>query len=158
MFKTTTTELFKVYSMVKNILDLDNELSEITVNQGQIILECSNMVEFAKFDALRVFVGRDPDDITTFEDKLFIGYRYLNFEEDGLTDEVKLLLNTINEISNYVCKCPILEFRLANEYIKVYLDKPNIKIKDIATLDEIFTSEGVLQTGEQRPYVLYIKD
>ena len=158
MFKTKTKDIFTVFSRIRNILDLDGELSEIAVNQNQIIFECSNIIEFHKFNALRVLMGIDPNDITTFENKLFVAYRGILDNNEEITSEPKLLMNTIQEVSNYVCKCPILEMRISNEYIKVYLDKPNIKISDIIKLDEIFSSEGVLQTGEQRAYVLYVND
>lgn len=156
MFKTEADRLFKIFEMVKNILDLDNELSEVVVNRNQVIFECSNMIEFHKFDALHILMGIDPTDITTFEGSLYIAYRGIS-KEEGVTDEVNVLLDTIEEISNHVCQCPILEMRISRDFIKVYLDKPNIKIKDVAVLDEIFSSEGVLQTGEQRAYVLYVR-
>lgn len=151
-------QIFRIYSRAENILDENNELLDIVVNKDQISLRCKNYIEFHKFDALKPLMGLSPDDISIFSDNLYISYRGISGKIDEASDDVKVLKQIIDSIAEHICQCPVLEMVITSYYIKVYIDKPNIKIKDLADLDKIFESEGVLETGEQRAYVIYVKE
>lgn len=150
--------IFKIYARVENILDEENELLDIIVNKDQISFRCRNYLEFIKLDALKPLMGLLPKDISIFSDNLYISYRGISEEIENASNDVKMLKDVIDLISEKICQCPILEMVITDYYVKVYIDKPNIKIKDLAGLDEIFESEGVLETGEQRAYVIYVKE
>lgn len=151
-------EIFKTYKKVANILDGDSQLLDIIVNRDQIAFKCKNFVDFEKFNGLKPLMGLSPSDISIFMDNLFISYRGIEGNIDEASNEVKLLKKMIDLVSDHVCQCPVLEAVVTGYFVKIYIDKPNIKLKELAELDKIFEAEGVLETGEQRAYVIYVKD
>lgn len=154
-------DAYNLYKDLSNILG--EELNEISIFQNQIILKCKNFLDMKVLTSLVEVMGMNPTDVSIFENELCVSYRLI--DEYSTTDTVHQLMLLMGDISDCICTCPVLEMAVTDQYIKVYLDKPNIKIKDIAKLDDVmnvelpaglFQFEGVLQIHEHRPYVLYV--
>ena len=63
----------------------------------------------------------------------------------------------LQEIGDHICQCPALEYTISTDFIKVYIDKPNIFIDDLNNLQEVFDSNFSLELQKQRPYCLFVK-
>lgn len=151
----TIQDVFKFYKGLQAIME--DEIKEISVHQDQISICCHNFVEYGNFGALSELLGMDPTDISIFNDSIYISYRIISSQKHYST-YVKTCKDIMSSIADCICQCPSLEMTVTDQYAKVYLDKPNIKVKDISELDTVMGAEGTLQTGEQRAYVLYLNE
>ena len=144
--------------------NLNNKIREISVKQSKITFTFDdslifNRADFNLIDRLETDIG--ISDITTFQDTLFVSFTNLSEEmipSDYSPDSIFGLYHFIIQLRDIVCTCPALEFVVSDNYLKVYLDLPNLYIKDIAQIDKLLKQEGILELTHQRPYILYVKD
>lgn len=83
----------------------------------------------------------------------------INYNEDESIPEVSLpFIKILEEISERVCACPILEFIISDKYIKMFLDKRDLTVTDLLEYEDIFGehSNGTLMLHTQRPYLLFV--
>ena len=163
MFTTNLKVMFEAFDTINNIQGVE-DIREISVHQNQIsfLFTSTNIVYMKIIDEIeKIIYPIEIDDITLFEDSLIASCRDLTGlkpdNNDYTANPLCLFKCVINELSKTVCSCPALEFVLSDTYLKCYIDKPNIPLQDIAKLDKIFDSRGILELSGQRPYVLYVK-
>lgn len=155
-------DFFNFVDKVNN--SLDNKIREISVKQSKITFTFDDTVilqrkDFNVIDRLEDQIG--ISEITTFQDTLFISF--LNLSEDMIPkkfspDSIYGLYQFIISLREILCTCPALEFVISDNYLKVYLDLPNLYMKDVAEVDKFLNQGGILELSHQRPYVLYVKD
>ena len=155
--------------MIKKILNafeqidnkLENDLVDISVKQSQIMFGFGNSILFKDLNAINSLKNSiSITDIVSFQDLLFV--RLENLSEDlvdkNSDNSIDTLYSFIFSLAETLCSCPVLEYSVAGSYLKIYLDLPNITSKNLRELDFLLNSEGVLELGGQRPYVLYVRD
>lgn len=158
MFK----KMFSLFEELSESLD-NNNIAEISVKQSMISISFEDMsfLSVNDLDKIDGFCNTlSVSSITTFQDILHVHFANLN--EDWFPDSEKCSLayfyKVIFELRDILCTCPALEYVISSTYLKIYIDLPNIHVKDVGKLDTLFNSEGVLELNNQRPYVLYVKD
>lgn len=145
--------------------NLENKIAEISVKSSQITIRLldSLMISRKDFNTIDSFSNSfSISRVTTFNDTIFIHFDSLS--EDSINEPV----NKMDELQNFykivfklrevLCSCPALEYIISRDYIKVYLDLPNVYTKDIIEMDRLFETDSVLELGSQRPYALYIRE
>ncbi len=151
----------KVLMAFEDISDkIEEGLIDIAIKQSQIIFGFGNTLSFKDLETINNLKKNiSITDIVSFQDMLFV--RLENLSEDLIDDE----LNSLNTLYSFIfllaktlCSCPVLECSISRDYIKIYLDLPNITSKNLRDLDLLLNVEGVLELGGQRPYILYVKD
>lgn len=79
----------------------------------------------------------------------------LNIPKDSL---FKDFFDLIEELGDHICQCPSLEYVVAENFIKVYIDKPSMSINDFIDLKEVFGQNYTIELSKQRPYCLFIAE
>lgn len=154
-------DLFDQFDKINN--QLDNNVVELSIKKSRISLSFENG-DVLKIDDIKkinkICDKFNVGEINTFHDVLYVHFTEL--QEENITDDDKCpiskLYNLIFKLRDILCTCPALEYIISGDYLKVFIDLPNIKIVDISKLDRLFKSEGFLELNMQRPYVLYIRD
>lgn len=161
-FQITLNMMFSAFDKLNDFKKDGEKILEISVYQNQVTFtfESGNIVYLDILSDIEKII--DPikiTDITFFEDRLRASCRDLSELEpqNGVVVKNPLCLfkYVVTQISELVCKCPALEFVVSETFIKCYIDKKNIPLNNLIKLDELFDSEGVLELGLQRSYVLY---
>ena len=158
MFRNLLSNVEKINS------ELDNDILEISVKQSRMSMSFQDMsiLSFKDFRVLDSYCNiLSISEVTAFSDVLHVHFSNLSYdmlkEYQGKCPLMELY-DLIFKLQDVLCTCPALEYVVSDAYVKVYIDLPNVHVKDVAKLDEIFSSEGVLEINNQRPYVLYVKD
>lgn len=154
-------EMFEDFNKINE--KLDNKIVELSVKQSRITLSFDDM-SLLKIDDIEKInsISRNfsVSEITAFQDVLHIHFSDLS--EENLSDkDICSLANfyrVILILRDNLCTCPALEYIVSEDYLKIFIDLPNIKVKDVSNLDQLFNAEGFLELNIQRPYVLYVKD
>lgn len=144
--------------------NLDNKISEISVKQSRITFDFEeqnilSVSDLKKLENLSPFF--DLTEITTFQDMLFVVFDNLDekeFDESVKENPLGLIYSFIKTLAENLCTCPMLEYQIAENYIKIYIDVPNVFIKDLANIEEIMQASGTIESSGQRTYLLYVKD
>lgn len=163
MFTTNLYNMFGAFDKVNDISGIES-ISEISVHQNQIsfTFESKNIIYMENIDEIEQLINPIKiTDITLFENSLIASCRDLKSLDDKKSNQSNplcLFKAVIEELAKTVCACPALEFVISGSFIKCFLDKPNIVLEDVAKLDTIFDSKGILELNGQRPYVLYVRD
>jgi len=163
MFTTNLYNMFEAFDKINNISGIES-VSEISIHQNQIsfAFDSKNIIYMENINEIEQLVNPITiTDITLFENALIASCRDLQALEkkkDNQSNPLCLFKAVIEELAKTVCACPALEFVISGSFIKCFLDKPNILLEDVAKLDTIFDSKGVLELNGQRPYVLYVRD
>lgn len=157
--------------MLKKMLDyfyvLNNEIvnniREISVKQSVIAISFEDggalfMSDLTKIDNFCEVLS--VTNITAFQDMIHVHFDGLREDLAEGNDKCPLIFfyQIILILRDILCTCPALEYVISNDYVKVYIDLPNIHVKDLNGLEELFKSEGILEINNQRPYVLYVRD
>lgn len=160
MFK----KMFDKFDLINS--ELDNKVAEISIRQSQMVFSFEEYGRVTMHDLN--FLNELCDvlsvtEITAFQDIIHV--HFANLSRELFTENIKspcTILTTFYELifhlQDILCTCPALEYVISDSYLKVYIDLPNVHVKDVANLDELFQAEGVLELNNQRPYVLYVKD
>mgnify|MGYP006391889965 CR=1 FL=1 len=159
------------YQMIKTMFEffdkinsnLENNIAEISFKQSQmsIIFEDQTIVLWDDLMELqRIEDQYAITSISTFNECLHVVFSNL---DETLINKVTVepysfLYSFIFNLKETLCSCPALEYVISSNYIKIYLDLPNIYARDIVNVDKEINSEGILELSSQRPYLLYVKD
>ena len=159
------------YQMIKTMFEffdkinsnLENNIAEISFKQSQmsITFEDQTIVLWDDLMALqRIEDQYAITSISTFNECLHVVFSNL---DETLINKVTVepysfLYSFIFNLKETLCSCPALEYVISSNYIKIYLDIPNIYARDIVNVDKEINSEGILELSSQRPYLLYVKD
>lgn len=157
-------KLFKYFDEINE--GLENPILEVSVKQSQMVFcfEETNRITIPDLEILNNLCPlMSISEITTFQDMIFVHFE--NLSESFLKDADKKnrfaildLYGFIFSLAKSFCTCPNLEFAISNNYIKIYIDLPNVTVKQTYEMDELLKSDGILELDTQRPYVLYVKD
>lgn len=140
----------------------DNKISEMSVKRSQILLsfEDSSLITMTDLNILDT-LGTGVTDITSFNEFLFVGFKELS-ESKMLSQEMdscfKDIYSIIVVLRDNLCTCPALEFIISEEYIKIFIDLPNIQLSAVNKLNDIFKQDPFLELSADRPYLLYINE
>lgn len=141
----------------------ENPLREISVKRSQILISFDQPdVIFRKdFNVLDNLQGLGITDIGCIDNILYLSYRDLT--EDYMVSEsvdknMTTLYDFITILRTILCQCPAMEYVIAKEYIKVYLDVPNLNIESLMGVNEVLGANGFLELNGPRPYILYIRE
>lgn len=144
--------------------NLDNKVAEISVKQSRMTLDFSNPNIISSSD-LRKIDNLSPlfsvDEITAFQDMLFVVFDDLDTKEfDSSTEQnpLAIIYAFIRVLADNLCTCPMLEYQIAENYLKIYIDVPNVFVQDLANIEEIMGTKGTVESNGQRTYLLYVKD
>lgn len=164
MVKQKMTNLDKLFEMVKRLNDiLDGQLLEVSVKQHQITISVKEAIlHFNHIKDLLLFsIHDDVSFISVNNDILYLTFGGLSVEEVDSTKPIfKTFINIISQFAEKVCTCPSLEFIISPQYLKCFLDKPGLGIKDLKEYENILDAKGKgeLELHPQRPYLLFINE
>lgn len=152
--------LFDSFAQINDTLD--NKMEEISVKQSRISIdfEDKSIISISDLTKLNSFSQTFKiTDIASFQDSIFVIFN-LNKDEicDAKKDPFCSIYSFILILKEHLCSCPMLEFQISQTYIKIYIDLPNIYVKDLSKVEEIIGSKGTIEFNGQRTYVLYVKD
>ena len=154
------------FTSINKINDrLTNQVIEISIKQSQFELtfEENSIITVEDLVSLSNIFGENIDfsDVTCFNDRLFVSYRNLNeyFVDDKQVDNLfKNIYQLIIILREKLCTCPALECILSPEYIKVFIDMPNVQLSNIVDASKALGQDPFLEFGADRPYLLYINE
>lgn len=155
-------EMFKCFETINR--KLDNNIAEISLKQTQMSITFEDQTVVSAKDLRQLDDTIEPQfsitNVMTFNECLYVIFSDL---QEKLINKVTVepysfLYSFIFDLKDLLCACPALEYVISSNYIKVYLDLPNLHIKDLVEVDKKLQSEGILELSMQRPYLLYVKD
>ena len=151
---------FKSFEHIDDQLDVD--LMEISVKQSQMVLTfydelIVNMSDLEKLnkigDKLKV------TDITCFQDRLYVSMRNIkDIDSFGGSSYFIPFYQIITVLRDLICSCPALEYIISNEYIKVYIDLPNIRLSELYKIIDVFKQDPFIELSGDRPYLLFFNE
>lgn len=155
-------DIFKAFNGLNE--GLDNNIAEISVMRSQILFgfEDPQIIyrsDIDKLDSYNKIVNFS--DVGCIENNMLLSFRGLS--EDLMNaldseDNFKILYSFILFLRETICQCPALEYVASSNYIKIFLDVPNLTLKNLNKVDEFLGQEGYLELGAPRPYLLYVSD
>ena len=160
-------DLFSYFSKVNE--GLENPILEISIKQSQIVfcfedLSCITIPDLMTLNDNCCVISATK--VTAFQDIIHVHF-------EGLSDELILqkekskelaeipilnLFDFIFDLRDKLSGCPHLDYAISDDYIKIYIDVPNLSVKQLYDIDKLLKSDGILEINTQRPYVLYVKD
>lgn len=155
-----SNKLFEQFDKINELLE--GHLTEISVKQHQVtimihesLLEISPLMDF--LDSINDY---QDTYITTKDEVFYVTIGGLSIDSISKKNILYPFVETITSFSEKICTCPSLEFVIAKEYIKCFLDKPGLRVSDLKLYEEILgqKEKGELQLLLQRPYLLFIND
>lgn len=153
--------MFEFFDKINS--NLENNIAEISFKQSQMSITFEDQTIVLWDDLMELQRIEDQYAITsisTFNECLHVVFSNL---DETLINKVTVepysfLYSFIFNLKETLCSCPALEYVISSNYIKIYLDLPNIYARDIVNVDKEINSEGILELSSQRPYLLYVKD
>ena len=156
-------KLFKTFNELNERIT-DNEIDEISIKQPQIQFTFLNgkILSIKDILAIESHVNYTiATDVTTYDDSIILTFRDLENSQENIDkpdNKFKPFLQLINALAEKVCTCPSLEVTITKNYIKFYIDKPNIQLDALQEVDKIIGAKSQLELTGPRPYLLYVKD
>lgn len=156
-------KLFKTFNELNEKIT-DNEIDEISIKQPQIQFTFLNGKILSIKDILAIEAHVNyaiATDVTTYDDSIMLTFRDLENSQENIDkpdNKFKPFLQLINALAEKVCTCPSLEATITKNYIKFYIDKPNIQLDALQEVDKIIGAKSQLELTGPRPYLLYVKD
>ena len=156
----------KAFAAIKHINDLlNNKVIEISIKRSQFELtfeDCA-IITIEDLNSLSSVFGESIhfSDVTCFNERLFVSYRGLDdsfMDDKNVTYVFKDIYKIIMILRDELCTCPALECVLSQEYIKVFIDVPNIQLSNIVSVSDILDQDPFFEFGADRPYLLYINE
>lgn len=154
--------MFEVFDKINS--NLENNIAEISFKQSQmsITFEDQTIVSWDDLMELQDIENQYAiTSISTFNECLHVVFSNLDETLINLKTTVEpysFLYSFIFNLKETLCSCPALEYVISSNYIKIYLDLPNIYARDVINVDKELNSESILELSSQRPYLLYVKD
>lgn len=153
--------MFELFDKIN--FNLENNIAEISFKQSQMSITFEDQTIVSLDDLMELQCIENQYAITsisTFNECLHVIFSNL---DETLINKVTVepysfLYSFIFNLKEILCSCPALEYVISSNYIKIYLDLPNIYARDIINVDKELNSEGILELSSQRPYLLYAKD
>lgn len=154
------------FSAINKLNDqLNNKTIEISIKRSQFELTFEEYAIITGEDLalLSIVFGDSLDftDITCFNDRLFVSYRGLEdsfMEDKNVSNIFKDIYKLIVVLRDKLCTCPALECILSPEYIKIFIDVPNIQLSNINDVSDVLEQDPFLEFGADRPYLLYVNE
>ena len=142
---------------------LENNIVEISVKSSQMVLSFDEDYIIRRPDILTI----DSLDtilsisyITCFNDKIFVTFEGLDdsIMKASTCSHLQNIYAIISMLREELCSCPALEFIISEQYLKIFLDIPNVQVSNMFHLNVEFSQDGFLELGADRPYLLYINE
>lgn len=160
-------ELFSYFDEVNK--GLKNPILEISIKQSQMVFCFEDLSTIAIPDLMTLnnnccIIAATK--VTAFQDIIHVHFEDLSDElvlQREKNKELKdipilKLFDFIFRLKDQLCSCPNLEYAISDDYIKIYIDVPNLNVKQLYNIDKLLKSDGILEVNTQRPYILYVKD
>ena len=156
-------KLFKTFNEINKKI-IDNEIDEISIKQPQIQFTFLNgkILSIRDILAIESYANyTEATDVTTYNDSIQLTFRNMENSQENIDkndNKFQPFLQLINTLAEKVCTCPSLEATITKNYIKFYIDKPNIQLDALQEVDKIIGAKSQLELTGPRPYLLYVKD
>lgn len=154
-------KLLEAFNKCNNILK-DNDLAEISVVADEIslvflntnVLNITESIDLLRNDPL---IKNGVDVRVTTEDRnmRICLSNYLDKTDMKGTSIFTPFIKAFEKVSDIVCTCPILEYIVSENYVKVYLDKPGLEVQQLVDLENFLSQKCTLEL-HNRPYALFI--
>jgi len=144
--------------------DFDNKIIEISVKQSQMTFTFEDETIISDVDVMRIFnlhPAIPRADITCFNNRLYVSIRDLYeklMRSETMEENLRALYEIIIVLRDNLCQCPALEYAISEEYIKIYLDVPNIQLSNLNKVNDILKQDPFVEFTFDRPYLLYINE
>ena len=165
-------KLFSCFDYINE--GLENRILEVSIKHTQMVFCFEYMSSITISDLERVnnlspllSISR----ITTFQDIIFVHFENLEktlaLQSADTIKDVELkrrhqalfeLFDLISHLRDILCTCPNLECVISENYIKVFIDVPNVTVSQVYKVNELLETDGMFELDSQRPYILYVKD
>lgn len=162
MYKINLLEIKDIFNTINSDC-IDNTLIEISIKKSRINYEFldANLLHIQGINGLLEdeLITESMLYLTSLNDNIRVTFDCEDIVLHNMVPDnsiYKPLLNLLEEIGEHICQCPALEYAISEDYVKVYIDKPNIAIEDLQNLSEVFDSSFSLELQKQRPYCLFI--
>ena len=153
-------QAFKSLEIIDSQLEVD--IMEISVKQSQITLVFFDSIIVYMNDLLALDKMGDKlkvTDVTCFQDQLYVSMRGIKgYESFGDESMFTAFYDVIVTLRDLVCSCPALEYVISKEYLKVYLDVPNIQLSELYKLIDVFKQDPFVELSGDRPYLLFVNE
>lgn len=142
---------------------LDNKIAEISVKQSRITFDFEDQSVLSMSDLRKINESSGAflvSEIATFQDRLFVIFDELEKGdyEPEFEKPLGCIYSFIFTLRDHLCTCPMLEFQIAENYLKIYIDVPNVYVQNLTKIEEIMQARGTIESNGQRNYLLYVKD
>lgn len=152
-------EVFQSFYSINQLLE--SEVVEISVKRSQLVFTFLDEL-IITMDDLLVLNKLDDNltvsDVTCFQNRLYIAIRDIDSDKVKNDSVFYPLMIMIKQLRDLVCSCPALEYVVSGEYIKVFLDVPNIKVSDLMKTLDAFKQDPFVELTGDRPYLLFINE
>lgn len=148
---------FSTIEYINEQLDID--VLEVSVKKSQIVFTFADGLMISMKDLLalhRLDKKYGVTDVTCFQNRLYVAIRDIDSIESGSVYEYFYEIITV--LRDLVCTCPALEYIISKEYIKVFLDVPNIQVSSLWKLVDVFKQDPFVEFSGDRPYLLFINE
>lgn len=162
MYKIKIDKLFQLFNDINKLSD-DN-IVEMSIKRSRVNFEFKD----GSLIYSKIVIGLLQDPLIQ-EDNLYItnweNSIRLTCDTTHLTKSsdipkkslFKEFFNLIEELGDHICQCPSLEYVIAENFVKIYIDKPSMSIDDLKNLEKVFGQSFTLELTKQRPYCLFIE-
>lgn len=161
LYRIKVNKVIDIFYKISNLTC--NSLLEISIKKSRVNFEFkeSNLIHIRDvIDLLEDdFIDEDYLYFTAFENNIHLTYDCgdkVAHNDIPSTSIFKNLFDLLEEIGEHICQCPALEYIIAENYIKIFIDKPNIEFNDLYNLQKVFGQEFTLELQKQRPYCLFV--
>ena len=137
---------------------VEGEIAEISVKQSQFVISFVDQ-QYIKADDIEALSNlQNVSDITCYNNELFVAMRDVEEQWAMKSEHVQAFYRIILTLRDHVCQCPNLEYVISHDYLKVYLDVPNIQLSALAALIQLFKQDPFVEFGADRPFLLFINE
>lgn len=142
---------------------LENKIAEISVKQSRITFDFEDQSILPMSDLKKINESSGAfsvSEVAAFQDRLFVIFDELDEGdyEPEFEKPLGCIYSFIFTLREKLCTCPMLEFQIAKNYIKIYIDVPNVYVQNLAEIEEIMHAKGTVESNGQRNYLLYVRD
>lgn len=153
-------QVFKGIQTINSLLDAD--IMEVSVKASQVVLTFYNEIIISMND-LRILdmIGENLKitDVTCFQNRLYVSFRDMDdLDTLGENSEFVCFKDLIVKLRDLLCTCPALEYVASAEYLKIFLDLPNVRVSDLCKLSDTFDQDPFIEFSGDRPYLLFINE
>ena len=161
MYKIKVSKVVNIFNKILKLTH--NSLLEISIKKSRVNFEFkeSNLIHIRDIIDLLTdeFIDEDYLYLTALGDNIHLTYECgdkVMHNDIPVNSLFKDLFDLLEEVGEHICQCPALEYVISENYIKVFIDKPNIESNDLYNLKQVFGQEFTLELQKQRPYCLFL--